>query len=64
MTITEEELQCIVARAVKVALTEILGSEQIIETSIEKKLQVKQFSDEELEEAMRFMTANRIKHND
>ena len=62
--ITEKELQRIVARAVKVALSEILGAEQLVEAPNEKKLKVKQFSDKELEEAMQFMAANRNKHND
>ena len=55
MTITEEELQRIVARAVKLALTEIKGEEEPTEKpspiSTEEKVEVKQFSDEELEEA-------------
>ena len=58
MTITEEELQRIVARAVEIALKEIKDREQT------SKIQVKQFTEEELEEAMCFMPANRDKQND
>ena len=58
MTITEEELQRIVARAVEIALKEIKDREQT------SKIQVKQFTEEELEEAMCFMAANRDKQND
>ena len=51
MTITEEELQRIVARAVKIALNEIHGSDEQTESSspssTEGKVEVKQFSEEE-----------------
>lgn len=55
MTISEEELQRIVAAAVKVALNEIKGREQSVETTGKEKVEVKQFSDDELDEAMRLM---------
>ncbi|MDO5342539.1 MAG: hypothetical protein Q4F69_08820 [Bacteroidia bacterium] len=53
MTISEEELQRIVAAAVKVALNEIKGQEQSVEPTGKEKVEVKQFSDDELDEAMR-----------
>lgn len=61
MTISEEELQRIVAAAVKVALNEIKGQEQSVETTGKEKVEVKQFSDDELDEAMRLMESNRGK---
>ncbi len=65
MTITEEELQRIVARAVKVALNEIIGSHKQNEDSTPspsgEKVEVKQFSDEEWDEARRLMESNRNK---
>ena len=68
MTITEEELQRIVARAVKVALNEIQGSEEGTEktspTSTDEKIEVKQFSDKELDEAIRLMESNRGKDDE
>jgi len=68
MTITEEELQRIVARAVKVALTEIKGEEEQPEKPspipTDEKVEVKQFSDEELDEAMRLMESNRGKDDE
>lgn len=64
MTITEEELQRIVAAAVKVALNEIKGSDQPAEQPDNKKVDVKQFTDEELDEAMRLMESNRGKDNE
>jgi hypothetical protein len=68
MTITEEELQRIVARAVKLALTEIKGEGEQTEkpspTSTDEKVEVKQFSDEELDEAMRLMESNRGKDDE
>ena len=62
MTVTEEELQRIVAAAVKVALKEIKGSEQTPEVP-QTQVEVGQFSDEELNNAMRFMASNRGKGN-
>lgn len=61
MTISEEELQRIVAAAVKVALNEIKSQEQPVKTTSEGKVDVKQFSDDELDEAMRLMESNRGK---
>lgn len=61
MTISEEELQRIVATAVKVALNEIKSQEQPVKTTSEGKVDVKQFSDDELDEAMRLMESNRGK---
>ena len=65
MTITEEELQRIVARAVKVALNEKIGSHKQNEDSTPspsgEKVEVKQFSDEEWDEARRLMESNRNK---
>ena len=62
MTVTEEELQRIVAAAVKVALKEIKGSEQTPEVP-QTQVEVGQFSEEELDNAMRFMASNRGKGN-
>ena len=53
MTISEEELQRIVAAAVKVALNEIKSQEQPVKTTSGGNVDVKQFSDDELDEAMR-----------
>ena len=68
MTITEEELQRIVARAVKVALNEIHGSDEQTESSspstTEEKVEVKQFSEEEWDEARRLMESNRGKDDE
>lgn len=64
MTISEEELQRIVAAAVKVALNEIKGQEQSVETTGKEKVEVKQFSDDELDEAMRLMESNRGKDDE
>ena len=63
MTVTEEELQRIVARAVKVALGEIVGDrqEQPIEKPAAAPVEVKPFGEEELDDAMRFMASNRGK---
>lgn len=61
MTISEEELQRIVAAAVKVALNEIKSQEQPVKTTSGGKVDVKQFSDDELDKAMRLMEANRGK---
>lgn len=58
MTISEEELQRIMAAAVKVALNEIKGQEQSVEPTGKEKVEVKQFSDDELDEAMRLMEWN------
>ena len=68
MTITEEELQRIVARAVKVALNEIHGSDEQTESyspsTTEEKVEVKQFSEEEWDEARRLMESNRGKDDE
>ena len=68
MTITEEELQRIVARAVKVALNEIHGSDEQTESSspstTEEKVEVKQFSEKEWDEARRLMESNRGKDDE
>lgn len=64
MTITEEELQRIVAAAVKVALKEIKGAEgQADKPATEKteKIEVGEFGKEELDDAMRLMQSNRGK---
>ena len=63
MTVTEEELQRIVAAAVKVALNEIKGSEQSPEVS-SAAVEVGQFSDDELDDAMRLMASNRGKDDE
>ena len=65
MTVTEEELQWIVARAVKVALDEIKGAGDA-ETpptppTIAPAVEVKPFGEEELDDAMKFMAAHRKK---
>lgn len=60
MTVTEEELQRIVAAAVKVALKEVKG----IEGQPEKpaaEVEVSKMGDAELDEAMRLMQSNRGK---
>ena len=62
MTITEEELQRIVAAAVKVALKEIKGEEAAQETvQPAEPVQVSQFGEAELDDAMRLMQSNRGK---
>jgi hypothetical protein len=68
MTVTEEELQRIVARAVKLALDEVKGSEeQTPEINKEENVDHKTstcfaaFSKGELDEAMRLMESNRGK---
>jgi len=63
MTVTEEELQRIVARAVKVALGEIVGDqqEQPAEKPVASPVEVKQFAEEELSDAMNLMASNRGK---
>ena len=65
MTITEEELQKIVARAVRVALDEIVGNNggekpQSQPTPMQT-VEVKTFGDEELANAMNLMASNRGK---
>ncbi len=60
MTVTEEELQRIVAAAVKVALKEVKGIEgQPGKPAAE--VEVSKMGDEELDEAMRLMQSNRGK---
>lgn len=68
MTVTEEELQRIVARAVKLALDEVKGTEeQTPEINKEEDVDPKTstrftaFSEGELDEAMRLMESNRGK---
>ena len=64
MIVTEEELQRIVAAAVKVALNEIKGSEQSSSEVSQPQVEVGQFSDEELDNAMRLMSSNRGKDDE
>ena len=63
MTVSEEELQRIVARAVKVALGEIVGDqqEQPADKPVASPVEVKQFGEEELSDAMNLMASNRGK---
>ena len=62
MTVTEEELQRIVAAAVKVALKEIKGEEAAQEPlQPAEPVQVSQFGEAELDDAMRLMQSNRGK---
>lgn len=65
MTVTEEELQRIVARAVKVALGEIVGGGETETQPADKpaasSVEVKQFGEEELNDAMNLMASNRGK---
>lgn len=64
MTVTEEELQRIVARAVKVALGEIVGDTDTVSLSDDKppkQVEVKQFGEDELNDAMNLMASNRGK---
>lgn len=66
MTISEKELQQIVNRAVKIALEEI-QSVPAAETSREdpaENVEVKPFTDEELDEAMKLMASNRGKDDE
>ena len=60
MTVTEEELQRIVAAAVKVALKEVKGIEDRNEEPT-TKVEATEMSVEELDEAMRLMQSNRGK---
>lgn len=64
MTVTEEELQRIVAAAVKIALKEIKGIEEQPTNPPAEKITVNKFGKEELEDAMRIMEANRGKGNE
>lgn len=68
MTVTEEELQRIVARAVKVALGEIVGDGNDNEApqaeQPSKPVEVKPFGDAELEDAMNLMASNRGKDDE
>ncbi|MBQ9417968.1 MAG: hypothetical protein IJU19_05235 [Bacteroidales bacterium] len=62
MTVTEEELQRIVARAVKLALDEIAAdSEKHTPTPSVPEVEVKPFGSEELADAMNLMASNRGK---
>lgn len=60
MTVSEEELQRIVAAAVKVALKEVKGLEEPSETASDK-VEVSQMDDAELADAMHLMASNRGK---
>lgn len=60
MTVTEEELQRIVAAAVKVALKEVKGIEERNEEPT-SKVEATEMGAEELDEAMRLMQSNRGK---
>lgn len=60
MTVTEEELQKIVATAVKLAIKEVKGVEPV-ETPVNKEVEIGKFSDAELDEAMKLMASNRGK---
>lgn len=60
MTVTEEELQRIVAAAVKVALKEVKGLEGQPEKET-AKVEVSQMGDKELTDAMNLMASNRGK---
>ena len=66
--ITEEELQRIVALAVKKALEEILPERaeepQVNEPAASYNVDVKKFTEEELDEAMRLMESNRGKDDE
>lgn len=66
MTVTEEELQKIVARAVKVALGEIVGNNNIdnVQKPKQASVEVKSFDDAELEDAMKLMASNRGKDDE
>ena len=64
MTVTEEELQRIVAAAVKIALKEIKGIEEQPTNPPAEKITVNKFGKEELEDALRIMQANRGKGNE
>lgn len=63
MTVTEEELQRIVAAAVKVALKEVKGIEERNEEPT-TQVETTEMSAEELDEAMRLMQSNRGKGNE
>lgn len=55
MTISEEELQRIVATAVKVALNEIKSKEAEESKPISEKVETSEFEEDELDDAMRLM---------
>ncbi len=61
MTVTEEELQRIVAAAVKIALKEIKGAEDQPDKPTTDKIEVGESGKEELDDAMRLMQSNRGK---
>ena len=63
MTVTEEELQKIVATAVKLAIKEVKGVEPV-ETPVNKEVEIGKFSDKELDEAMKLMASNRGKDDE
>ena len=63
MTVTEEELQRIVAAAVKVALKEVKGIEERNEEPT-TQVETTEMGAEELDEAMRLMQSNRGKGNE
>lgn len=68
MTVTEEELQRIVARAVKVALGEIVGEGKADDAPQPQQparpVEVKPFGEAELEDAMNLMASNRGKDDE
>lgn len=68
MTVTEEELQRIVARAVKVALGEIVGEGKADDApqpqQPSRPVEVKTFGEAELEDAMNLMASNRGKDDE
>ena len=68
MTVTEEQLQRIVARAVRVALGEIVGNEDAETPKHElqqvEPIEVRAFDDKELEDAMNLMASNRGKDDE
>ena len=61
MTVTEEELQRIVAAAVKTALKEIKGEDEQPATPPTGDVHVEEFGKDELDDAMRLMQSNRGK---
>ena len=66
MTISEKELQQIVNRAVKIALEEIqsVPATEISREDPAENVEVKPFTDEELDEAMKLMASNRGKDDE
>lgn len=67
MTITEDELQRIVARAVKVALNEIKGEGEVEmdkQPQTTSPVEAKPMGEDELDSAMKLMASNRGKDNE